>query len=73
MRGSHLSLPWLVAQFNNSGPLPDDADKEQIMRYAKAYILMLNGEIVFFDKTNTMLNLLYLPLLENFQKAGTYS
>lgn len=58
---------------NNSGPLPDDAEKEQIMRYAKVYILMLNGEIVLFDKTNTIVHLLYLPLLENFQKAGTYS
>lgn len=73
MKDGRLSLTWLEAQFNNFEPLLDDADEEQIMRYARTYILTLIGGIVFPSKTNTMVHLMYLRLLENLQRAETYS
>ncbi|XP_038896629.1 protein MAIN-LIKE 2-like [Benincasa hispida] len=73
LKGGCLSLPWLADQFNNFAHLPDHADEEDLQRYAQAYILKLIGGLVFPDKSNSRVHLMYLPLLMDFDVVGTYS
>ncbi|KAL0540517.1 hypothetical protein IC582_020525 [Cucumis melo] len=70
MKGQRLSLPWLAKQFT---VLPPDADVVTIQRYARAYIMQLIGGCLFADKSNTLVHCMFLPLLSDFDEAGTYS
>lgn len=70
---AHLSLSWLTAQFDNFANFPEDADEEDLRRYARAYILSLIGDMLFSDKFSSKVHLMYLPLLEDFDEVGTYS
>jgi len=70
LKGSRLSLPWLASQFTELSP---DADDVSIQRYARAYIMQLIGGFLFADKSNTLVHLMFLPLLASFEQAGNYS
>ncbi|XP_031736055.1 serine/threonine-protein phosphatase 7 long form homolog [Cucumis sativus] len=70
MKGQRLSLPWLAEQFTE---LPPDADVVSVQRYARAYIMQLIGGFLFADKSNTLVHCMFLPLLINFDQAGTYA
>ncbi|XP_022152174.1 uncharacterized protein LOC111019957 isoform X2 [Momordica charantia] len=70
LKGSRLSLPWLASQFTK---LPVEADEVMIKRYTRAYIMQLIGGFLFADKSNTLVHLMFLPLLKDFEEAGRYS
>ncbi|XP_022150105.1 serine/threonine-protein phosphatase 7 long form homolog [Momordica charantia] len=70
LKGSRLSIPWLAAQFIK---LPQDADEVMIQRYARAYIMQLIGGFLFQDKSNTLVHLMFIPLLTDFKEVGQYS
>ncbi|XP_038896713.1 protein MAIN-LIKE 2-like [Benincasa hispida] len=73
LKGGRLSLPWLADHFKNFAHLPDHADEEDLQRYTRAYIFTLIGGLVFSDKSNSRVHLMYLPLLVDFDVAGIYN
>ncbi|XP_052191625.1 serine/threonine-protein phosphatase 7 long form homolog [Diospyros lotus] len=70
LRGSSLKLTWLRKHFM---VLPDDATDEVVERYTRAYILFLIGGQLCPDKSASSVQLLYLPLLVDFDYCGTLS
>lgn len=68
--GSGLTLSWLRRNFSHLSP---DADDLTVQRFTRAYILMIMGSVLFADKSGDSVQLLYLPLLRDLEKAGTYS
>ena len=68
--GSSLRIRWLREHFAN---LPADADEDTVKCYARAYILQLMGGILFGDTIGRNVQLLFLPLLADFEEANTYS
>ncbi|XP_057999078.1 serine/threonine-protein phosphatase 7 long form homolog [Hevea brasiliensis] len=69
IRGHTLKLSWLTDEF---GAIPHEADDLTVLWHARAFILRLIGSI-FPDKTNSRVNLMFLPLLEDLRQAATYS
>ena len=53
--------------------IPLDADVVSVQRYACAYIMKLIGGFLFADKSNTLVHCMFLPLLDDFDQAGTYA
>jgi hypothetical protein len=70
LRGSRLRLTWLRSHFTSLSPM---ATEEEIQRHARAYILKLIGGLIFADKSQSHVHLMFLPLLEDFDDAGRYS
>ncbi|XP_038896741.1 serine/threonine-protein phosphatase 7 long form homolog [Benincasa hispida] len=70
LKGSRSSIPWLVSQFPD---LPLDVDDIKVCRYARAYIMQLIGGFLFTDKSNTLVHLMFLPLLSDFEHVSMYS
>ena len=55
-------------------PIVNDASDEVVVqRYVRSYILQLIGGSLFADKSNSLVHLMYLPLLSDLQTAGQYS
>ena len=63
-------MTWLDTHFR---VVPDDADDETIRWYARAYILRLIGGVLFTDKTQNRVHLMYLQLLRDLQLAGQHA
>ncbi|KAL7235678.1 hypothetical protein ACSBR1_019048 [Camellia fascicularis] len=63
-------MMWLSQTYGN---LPIDADDVTVQRYARAFILQLLGGSIFAAKSGSMVQLMFLPLLEDFDAAGEYS
>ncbi|XP_038877056.1 serine/threonine-protein phosphatase 7 long form homolog, partial [Benincasa hispida] len=70
LKGSRLSIPWLTSQFPE---LPLDANDISVRRYARAYIMQLIEGFLFADKLNTLVHLMFLLLLSDFEHVDTYS
>ena len=68
--GQCLYLIWLSRSFPSLAP---NADEESTQRYARAYILQLIGGFLFSGKSNDKVHLMFLPLLQDFEAAGSYS
>ncbi|XP_058185345.1 serine/threonine-protein phosphatase 7 long form homolog [Rhododendron vialii] len=68
--GGRVSMKWLDEAF---GVLPLDADPIAVEQHARAYILRLIGGTIFADKSSSLVHLMFLPLLEDFNTAGEYS
>uniref|UniRef100_A0A2N9G3G5 Aminotransferase-like plant mobile domain-containing protein n=1 Tax=Fagus sylvatica TaxID=28930 RepID=A0A2N9G3G5_FAGSY len=66
--GSRLNMKWLQDTF---GVLPDDANEVTVQQYIRAYILELLGGSYFADKSGEKVHLMFLPMLEDFDAAGT--
>ncbi|XP_057543971.1 protein MAIN-LIKE 1-like [Amaranthus tricolor] len=67
---SSLKLTWLREHFS---VLEDNADDITVERYAHGYILYLFGCILFPDKSGDLVQLIYLPLLEDLERLNEYS
>lgn len=70
LKGSRLNMMWLSQTYGN---LPIDADDVTVQCYARAFILQLLGGSIFVGKSGSMVQLMFLPLLEDFDAAGEYS
>ena len=68
IRGSSLRCTWLVRTFSH---LPEGADEGTILRYALLYLI---GAVLFADKTNNQIQLIYLTLLDDpWERIAKYS
>ncbi|XP_017635661.1 protein MAIN-LIKE 2-like [Gossypium arboreum] len=65
-----LTLAWLRANFKQ---LSSTATEQEVMYTARAYIMQLIGGILLPNNTSNRVHLKYLPLLEDFSRAGSYS
>ncbi|KAL7166009.1 hypothetical protein ACSBR2_036801 [Camellia fascicularis] len=70
LKGLRLNMTWLS---QTCGNLPIDADDVTIQRYARAFILQLLGGSIFAGKSGNMVQLMFLPLQEDFDAIGEYS
>ena len=61
--GGRLKLAWLSLRFQD---LPDDAEEATVQHYARAYIMQLIGGLVFPDKSQNLVKLVYLSFLRDF-------
>lgn len=69
-KGGFISLDWLKTTFAR---LPARADDETVRRYARAYMLILIGGVLFPDKSNNRVRIGWLPFLEDLAMVGSYS
>lgn len=66
---SFLHYKWLKKHFYE---LPEGADDQTVQRHVRAYILSLLCGVLFPDGTGRM-SLIYLPLIADLSRVGTYS
>lgn len=65
-----IKMSWLR---NNFSTCPENADDNTVQQYARAYLLMLVGSVLFTDHSGDCISAIYLPLFEDFNEAGRYS
>ncbi|XP_020989024.2 protein MAIN-LIKE 1-like [Arachis duranensis] len=65
-----VNCSWFQETF---GECPEDADKEIVRRYARAYIMMLLGTQLFADKSENRIHIRWLPYVARLEEMGTYS
>ncbi|MQL73735.1 hypothetical protein Taro_006067 [Colocasia esculenta] len=70
MKRGSVKLSWLRERF---AVIAEDASAEVVRRHARAYLLHLLGCTIFNDKTENSAPLMYLPLLEDLDRATRYS
>ena len=58
MEGPRVKAKWLKDRFSN--PLPVDAPKELVQKYARFYILEMLGGTLFMDKSGDQISIMYL-------------
>ncbi|KAJ9189985.1 hypothetical protein P3X46_001224 [Hevea brasiliensis] len=69
-KGCGLYMSWLIGQFE---AIPEEADDATLLIHARAYIMRLIVGSLFNDKSNTRVNLMFLPLLADMRQARQYS
>jgi Plant mobile domain len=65
-----ISITWLHENFSIC---PVTADDNTVQQYARAYLLMLIGSLLLTDHSGNSISAIYLPLFEDFDRAGRYS
>ncbi|XP_057735669.1 protein MAIN-LIKE 2-like [Arachis stenosperma] len=70
LNGGMVKLTWLKEFFSEC---PEDAPPEEIERCTRAYLLYLVGSTIFSTTTGNKVPVMYLPLFENFEKAGKFA
>ncbi|CAN6820977.1 unnamed protein product [Brassica oleracea] len=68
--GGMVKLSWLKETFSFC---PDDASFEEVERRTRAYLLYLVGSTIFSTTTGNKVPVMYLPLFEDFDDAGTFA
>ncbi|KAL5794267.1 hypothetical protein ACOSP7_002861 [Xanthoceras sorbifolium] len=68
--GGMVKLSWLKEFFSNC---PEDASSEEVEQHTRAYLLYLVGSTIFSTTTGNKVPVMYLPLFEDFEEAGTYA
>jgi len=68
--GGMVKLSWLKDNFSEC---PDDASFEEVERRTRAYLLYLVGSTIFSTTTGNKVPVMYLPLFEDFDDAGTFA
>ena len=63
-------MSWLASRFDVLDP---HAPEEQVCMHTRAYMLQLIGSMIFPDKSDNLVHLMWLPLLEDFELCGSYS
>ncbi|XP_057491384.1 protein MAIN-LIKE 2-like [Actinidia eriantha] len=69
-QGDSLKMTWLESEFQT---LPDKAMEDQLIMYARAYIMYLLGGVIFTSSAGNVVPVYYLTLLEEFWLVHTYS
>ncbi|KAK3042421.1 hypothetical protein RJ639_000145 [Escallonia herrerae] len=52
---------------------PENASIQEIEHHTRAYLLYLVGSTIFSTTTGNKVPVMYLPLFDNFEQAGTYA
>ncbi|KAA8525502.1 hypothetical protein F0562_007357 [Nyssa sinensis] len=68
--GGMVKLSWLKETFSRC---PEDAPIEDIEHHTRAYLLYLVGSTIFSTTTGNKVPVMYLPLFEDFERAGKYA
>uniref|UniRef100_A0A1J3D5A9 Serine/threonine-protein phosphatase 7 long form-like protein n=1 Tax=Noccaea caerulescens TaxID=107243 RepID=A0A1J3D5A9_NOCCA len=68
--GGMVKLSWLKEKFS---VCPDDAPFEDVEHCTRAYLLYLVGSTIFSTTTGNKVPVMYLPLFEDFDDAGTFA
>lgn len=55
------------------GEIEDDMEEDEIVQHTRAYILQLIRGVLFSDKSQNRVHLMFLPLLEDLQLERPYS
>lgn len=63
--GEGLKLSWLTKHYNEQNE--EDMYDDVIIKHARAYILQFMGGIMFQNKANNRVHLMFLPLLADLQ------
>lgn len=66
---SGVPLKWIEENFQNLDP---NANEEEVVRHCRAYVLHLFGAVLFPDSASDVASWMFLPLLRDFNEAGTY-
>lgn len=66
-----VSIRWLRQNFTGQVAIGDSAIV--VVQQVRGYLLQLLGGTIFADRSEAHVNLMYLPLLEDFAIAGQYS
>ncbi|KAG7578774.1 Aminotransferase-like plant mobile domain [Arabidopsis thaliana x Arabidopsis arenosa] len=68
--GGMVKLSWLKEKFSECEV---DASFEKVERCTRAYLLYLVGSTIFSTTTGNKVPVMYLPLFEDFDDAGTFA
>ncbi|XP_010467042.1 PREDICTED: serine/threonine-protein phosphatase 7 long form homolog isoform X1 [Camelina sativa] len=68
--GGMVKLSWLKDKFSDC---KDDASFERVEYCTRAYLLYLVGSTIFSTTTGNKVPVMYLPLFEDFDDAGTFA
>ena len=69
-RGYNLKLTWLEREFQTP---PDEATEDQLIMYARAYIMYLLGGVIFTNSAGNVVPVFYLTLLKDFGLIRNYN
>ncbi|XP_058768222.1 protein MAIN-LIKE 1-like [Vicia villosa] len=74
LHGSAVKLTWLKAIYQAEANIPTEASTEEYkMRYARIYIMILIGQLLFPDKSGSHVHPKWSQFLFDFNQCGTYS
>ena len=65
LTGQRILIIQLLEQVAN--PLPPNAEKDQLHKYTRCYILALLGDIIFMDKSGDRVHLMWVQQLEDLR------
>ncbi|XP_010412423.1 PREDICTED: serine/threonine-protein phosphatase 7 long form homolog [Camelina sativa] len=68
--GGMVKLSWLKDKFSDC---KEDASFQRVEYCTRAYLLYLVGSTIFSTTTGNKVPVMYLPLFEDFDDAGTYA
>ncbi|XP_010467045.1 PREDICTED: serine/threonine-protein phosphatase 7 long form homolog isoform X2 [Camelina sativa] len=68
--GGMVKLSWLKDKFSDC---KDDASFDRVEYCTRAYLLYLVGSTIFSTTTGNKVPVMYLPLFEDFDDAGTFA
>ena len=71
LKGQRILIPTLVERIRQ--PLPPDANEIQVHQYARCYILALLRDMVFLDKSEDRVHLMWLEFMQNLRNPRKYS
>ena len=71
MEGPRVKAKWLEDRFSN--PLPIDAPKELVQKYAQFYILEMLGGTLFMYKSGDWISIMYLQFFDPISNGKKYS
>ena len=67
---SRVKLNWLKRTFSEC---PEDASSDVVKCHTRAYLLYLIGSTIFATTDGDKVSVKYLPLFEDFDRAGRYA
>ncbi|XP_065624735.1 serine/threonine-protein phosphatase 7 long form homolog [Quercus suber] len=69
--GQRILISRLLGQV--AGPLPANAEEDDVHKYARCYILAVLGDTIFVDKSGDRVHLLWVQQLEDLRNPHMYS
>ena len=71
LTGQRILINRLLEQV--AGPLPPNAEEDELYKYARCYILALLGDTIFDDKSDNRVHPMWVQQLEDLRNPEMYS
>ena len=71
LKCQRILIPALVNRIKQ--PIPPDANEIQVHQYARCYVLALLRDMVFLDKSENRVHLMWLKFMQNLCNPRKYS